>query len=106
MARPVRDLATSDGDWVVQATDTIESVVGTIRDKTTVPLTTAARAIVYGILAAFAGGAALILLAIAAVRLVDIATGAGNVWIAHLIVGMVFVLPGFLLWRKRTPKER
>jgi hypothetical protein len=106
MARPVRDLATSDGDWVVQATDTIESVVGSIRDKTTVPLTTAVRAIVYGLLAAFAGGAALILLAIAAVRLVDIATGSGNVWIAHLIVGMVFLLPGFILWRKRSPKER
>jgi hypothetical protein len=105
MARPVRDLATTDGDWAVQAADTIENVVGTIRDKTTVPLTTAARAIVYGLLAMFAGATALVLFAIALVRLIDVVTGEGNVWIAHLIVGMVFVIPGFILWRKRTPKK-
>ena len=86
----------------MQATDTIENVVGAIRDTTTVPLTTVVRAIVFGLLAAFAAGAGFILLAIAAVRIVDILTGPENVWIAHLIVGMVFVIPGFIMWRKRT----
>ena len=106
MAQTGRDLTTRDGDWAVQATDTIEGLVGSIRSKTTVPLTTAARAVVYGMLAAFAGGAALVLVAIALVRGVDLATGRGNVWIAHLSVGMVFVLLGVLLWRKRTPSRR
>jgi hypothetical protein len=105
MARPGQDLAT-DGDWAVQAADTIEGVVTSIRNKTTVPLTSVVRGAVYGLLAAFAGGAALVLLAIALVRGVDVATGEGNVWIAHLSIGMVFVLLGVLLWRKRTSSER
>ena len=104
MARPARDLATTDGDWAVQAADTIEGVVGSIRDKTIVPLTTAVRGLVYGLLAAFAGGAAFVLLAIAAVRVLNLLPG--DVWVAHLITGTVFTLLGVLLWRKRKPKKR
>ena len=106
MAQSGRQVAARDDDWTVQAADRIEGLVTTIHDKTTVPLTTAARAVVYGILAAFAGGAALVLMAIAAVRVLDVVTGDGNVWIAHLIIGMVFTLGGVLLWRKRHPSER
>ena len=40
------------GDWTVEVTDRIESVVGTVRDKTTVPATKAARLVVFGLVAA------------------------------------------------------
>jgi hypothetical protein len=106
MAQPGRQLAPPDTDWTVQAADTIEGLVTSVRNKTTVPLTTVARGVVYGILAAFAGGTALVVLAIALVRLVDVLTGAGNVWIAHLITGTVFTLIGVLCWRLRRPRER
>jgi histidinol dehydrogenase len=106
MARTAHDVTETNGDWAAQAADTIEGVVTSIRNKTTVPLTTVVRAVVFGLLAAFAGGTAMVLLAIGMVRGVDVITGSGNVWIAHLAIGMVFVLVGVLLWRKRSPKER
>jgi hypothetical protein len=104
MVQPGRQTAARDDDWTVQAADRIEGLVTAIHDKTTVPLTTAARAVVYGILAAFAGGTALVLTAIIAVRLLDLLPG--GVWVAHLITGMVFSLIGVLLWRQRRPSER
>ena len=106
MAQPGPQVAARDDDWTVQAADRIEGLVASIHSKTTVPLTTVARGIVYGLLAAFAGGTALVLSSIAAVRGIDVLTGAGNVWIAHLIVGMVFTLAGVFFWRKRHPTER
>ena len=105
MAQPPRT-ATRDDEWTVQAADRIEGLVSSVRDKTTVPLTTVARGVVFGLLAAFAGGAALVLLAIALVRVIDVVTGDGNVWIAHLSIGMVFTIAGVLAWRKRRPVER
>jgi len=46
MTTPV---APPDADWTEHATDTIDAVVGLVRDKATVPLRTIARALVYGI---------------------------------------------------------
>jgi len=93
------------GDWSAQAADTIESVVGTIRDKTTVPLTTVARGIVYGIVAGVMGGAALLLLVIALVRVLDVYIP-GNVWTVYAVVGGLFTVGGLLLWRMRRPKTK
>ena len=106
MPQPGRPVAARDDDWTVQAADRIEGLVTAIHDKTTVPLTTAARGVVFGILAAFAGGTALVLTAIAFVRLVDVLTGDGRVWIAHGSIGMLFTLIGVVAWRFRKPKER
>ena len=58
-------------DWPAQAADTIERVVGTVRDKTTGPALTVARAVVYGTFAALVGTACLVVLIIGAVRLLD-----------------------------------
>jgi hypothetical protein len=93
------------GDWSAQAADTIESVVGTIRDKTTVPLTTVARGIVYGIVAGVMGGAALLLLAIAVIRILDVYIP-GNVWTVYAVIGGLFTVGGLFLWRMRRPKTK
>ena len=94
-----------NADWTVQATDAVERVVGTIRDKTAVPLTTVVRALVYGLMAAILGVTALVLLAIGLVRALDLLTGRGNVWIAHLIVGGIFSLAGAFLLRKASARK-
>lgn len=93
-------------DWTVQAADTVERVVGAVRDRTTVPLTTAARAVVYGLLAAFLGTATFVLLAVVLVRVVDVYTGDGQVWIAHAGVGGIFTLLGLFLLRRATKKKK
>jgi len=97
----------SRADWPAQAADTIERVVGSVRDKTTGPAITAARWVVYGTFALLVGHAVLVLLAIAAVRLLDVYlpdawVGEDHTWVAHLLVGLVFTLAGMLLWSKRT----
>jgi len=111
-ARPDRSVAIpEDQDWATQAADTIERAVGTVRDKTTDPALTISRALVYGLFAGIVGVAALVLLAIAAVRLIDVYLpesifGETHTWAAHLLVGAVFAIVGLVLWaRRRTPVE-
>ena len=36
-------------DWTVEVADRIESVVGAVRDRTTVPITKVARVVVFGV---------------------------------------------------------
>ncbi|MEO7427847.1 MAG: hypothetical protein ABIY48_00540, partial [Acidimicrobiales bacterium] len=52
------------GDWPAQAADTIERVVGSVRDKTTGPAITLARWVVYGTFALVVGSVLAVLLAI------------------------------------------
>jgi hypothetical protein len=101
--RPMPDAATSD--WTVKAADTIDAVVMVVHDKAVVPVTTIARWLVYGLLAAIVGTMALVLTAIALVRVLDIVTGDGRVWIAHLITGGIFTLAGLFAWSKRSPRQ-
>jgi hypothetical protein len=106
--------AKPSSDWTVQAADTIESVVGGIRDKTTIPITTVARALVYGLVAGALGLAALVLVAVGLVRFAVVYVGdigwfshnAGRpVWAAEALVGLPFVLGGLFFWRKRRPAD-
>ncbi|MDQ3384702.1 MAG: hypothetical protein M3503_01615 [Actinomycetota bacterium] len=94
----------SGNDWPAQAADTIERVVGTIRSKTADPVERVARVLVYGLLAAILGIAVLVLFTIAAVRFID-AYLPGEVWSAHLLVGVLFTILGLVLWSQRGSKE-
>lgn len=96
-------------DWPVQAADTIERVVGSVRDKTTGPALTIARAVVYGVLGAILGLTALTVLTIGLVRLVNAYLpsalfGDHHMWAADLIVGLVFCFVGMLLWSRRSKR--
>jgi hypothetical protein len=116
MAQTVEPTAApkTGSDWTVQAADTIESVVGGIRDKTTVPITTAARVLVYGLVAGTLGLAALVLVAVGLVRvgvvylgnLAWVSDASGRaVWAADALIGAVFVLAGLLVWRLRRAPD-
>lgn len=89
------------GDWPAQATDAIVNVVGTVRDRTTGPITTIARGIVFGVFAGALGIVVAVMLIIAAIRLLNAALPSG-VWLAYLVLGLVFVLAGALVFRKRN----
>lgn len=93
-------------DWTVQAADTIERVVVGIRDKTTVPLTTVARGLVFGLLAAVMGITALIFVIIALLRIVNVYVVQGEVWAAYLLVGGIFTLGGALTLRKASSDKQ
>ena len=99
-------------DWTNQAVDVVESVVLTVKEKTTVPATTVARGLVYGIVIAALGTIALVVLAVAGVRFLTVYLPVGRVngghhrvWVADLILGVIFTLAGLLCWSRRAPKE-
>ena len=89
----------SGGDWPAQAADAVVRVVAAVRSKTTDPLVTVARALVYGLLAVLVGGAAIVLLVAGLVRGLDVAIP-GRVWSTYLVVGGIFTLGGVFLLRK------
>jgi hypothetical protein len=90
-------------DFAEQTTDTIVRLVGQVRDKTTVPLLTVTRGLVFGLLAGIIGIAALTLLFVMIVRILEIVLPSG-VWVAYLVLGLVLVIAGAVLMRKRRTK--
>lgn len=108
-ARVTSDVRTDD--WPAQAADTIERLVGSVRDKTTGPAITIVRGVVYGTFALLVGTMVAVLLAVAAVRalnayLPSAAFGDEHVWAAHGLVGLLFTIVGAVLWSKRTSRDR
>lgn len=92
------DQAADDGidDAVAKFTDAVEAV----RSRTSGPVVIAVRALVYGVAIAAAVVAFVVLVAVAAVRALDIVVP-GDVWAAHLITSAVFGLAGAWAWSKR-----
>ena len=100
----------TDPNWAADIADTIERVVGTVRDRTTKPLVTASRGLVFGLLAAMLGVVALTLLIIAASRglqaLLDIwFSHTVSVYVSYLIVGGIFCLGGLFVLSKRFSND-
>jgi hypothetical protein len=103
------------GDWPAQAADSIVRVVGQVRYRTTGPTITAARAVVFGLLAAILGLVALVILSVllnrgtvigvnALLDLADLDRPGRAVWIAHFLDGLLFVLIGLVLWKKAVAR--
>ena len=91
-------------DWTTDAVDALEQAVGLVRDKTVVPAQTASRAIVSGLLVAFFVLVAMIMVAIALFRILVVLVG--DVWLAYLILGGIFVVAGTFVWTLRSPRTK
>jgi hypothetical protein len=99
-----------DPNWAPELADTVERLVGTVREKATKPAVHAARGVVFGVLAGILAVVALTLLLIAAIRglqsLLDLAVGwATAVYLSYFIVGGILCLAGLLLLLKRRPPD-
>ena len=99
----------SGSDWTVEVTNRIESVVATVRDNTTVPVTKAAEAVVLGLVAGVLAIGAVIFLVLVFLRFLyvylPIHPLSRRVWVADAIVAAIFLGSGALVWRQRQPKE-
>ena len=96
----------TDPTWPAELADTVERVVGTVRERATTPVVKVTRGIVYGLLSAVLGLAALTLLLIAVTRalqaLLDLAVDPPQaVYLSYLIMGGILSLAGLLILRKR-----
>jgi uncharacterized protein YacL len=91
-------------DWTTDAVDALDRAVGLVRDKTVVPAQKASRAVVFGLLVAFFVLVAVFMLAIALFRVLVVIVG--DVWLAYLILGGIFVLAGAFCWTLRSAKQK
>jgi cell division protein FtsX len=100
----------TDPNWAADIADTIERVVGTVRDRTTTPLVKASRGVVFGLLAAMLGVVAVTLLVIVATRAVQALLDIWfrhevSVYLSYLIVGGIICLGGMLVLGKRYSND-
>ena len=96
------DVETKDSDWSVQATDTFVSFIDSVKSKTTGPALTIVHALVHAFIIVTVGVAVVVLMVIGSLRLVN-AYLPGDVWAAHLLLGTLFTLIGFIFWSRRRP---
>jgi hypothetical protein len=96
--------STTGTDWTVQAADAIESVVVSVRSKTTDPLIGVSRWIVYGTLAAIVGLVAATVAIIGLVRVLDVILP-GEVWVVDVLLGGIFTVIGLFLWSRRPARR-
>ncbi len=99
-------------DWPARAAGAIERYVGSVRDKTTGPVISLSRYVVYlstmALIGLVAGVLALILLVRLLVALTGYVPGVddGESWLAYLLLGGIFLLFGLFLWRKKEGGQR
>jgi len=96
----------TDPNWAADLADTVERVVGTVRRLGTTRVVHATRGIVYGLLGAFLGLTAVVLLLLVLTRalqaLLDLVVSpAQAVYLSYLILGGILSLAGLLVLRKR-----
>tara|TARA_Y100001970_G_scaffold245494_1_gene312583 strand:- start:8874 stop:9179 length:306 start_codon:yes stop_codon:yes gene_type:complete len=89
-----------DKGLAAQATKLVVDSVGSVRAKTTGPLLFIARLIIYGLVLFIVGIAAVTLLVILTVTVVNQLLP-GEVWTTYLLLGVLFALLGIFLWSKR-----
>ena len=97
----------TDPNWASDTTNKLVNVVTAVRAQTTTRAVFAARAIVFGIIAAFLGVFILVISIVLVMRviqeLLDLAvTQAQAVYLSYFIVGGMLCLGGWLLFRKRS----
>ncbi|HEX2575077.1 MAG TPA: hypothetical protein VHK88_01925 [Aquihabitans sp.] len=97
--RPPSDNGIVPAEWPAQAADTIVETIGKVRDKTTKPALTAARALVYGTLAAVVGTVAVVVLLVLLGRLYANYVP-GDIWPLYAALAVVFIGLGLVLLKR------
>ncbi len=105
MANPL-----TDPNWAPDLADTVERLVGTVREKATRPAVHTARGVVFGTLAAILGLAAVVLLLVGATRGVQSLLVLGVSWpvavyLSYFIVGGILCAVGLFLLSRRPPPD-
>ncbi len=101
----------TDPNWAADLADTVERAVASVRKKSTQPLVKVTRGVVYGLLAAILGIAAIVLAIVMAIRalqeLLDLAkiSRSAAVYLSYLGVGGIFSLLGLFVLGKRYSKD-
>ncbi len=99
----------TDPNFAADTADRIDRLVGNVRRKAVQPIVTAARAAVFGVLGAFLGVFALVLLLVGLTRglqafLALWIVEPRTVYLSYLIIGALLCAAGMVLMSKRSPR--
>ncbi len=89
-----------ESDWASQLVDTFQSVVDSVRSKTSDPATRLVKYAVFAVMGIALAIFTFALLIIGSIRALDNYLPQG-VWLAYLLLSAIFALAGSFLWRKR-----
>jgi hypothetical protein len=99
-------------NWAAELADTVERIVGQIRDKATNKVVVVVRAVVFGFVIALSAIATLVLAVILGTKLLQRIVNIGgaidadsSVWVSYLIMGGILVLAGLFCMRQREPSD-
>ena len=102
----------TDPNWAPELADTVERVVGTIRDKATLKAVTVVRAIVFGLIIGITAIVAIVLFLILGTKFLQILINLGGaieedvaVGVSYLLMGAILCLAGWICMRKRATPE-
>jgi predicted metal-binding membrane protein len=97
---PDPSAAAATDDWASETADRLDQLIATIRSQTTDRLVKIARIVVFGLLGAILAVAAVVLLLVALVRILDTIIPQ-EVWLAYLVLGAILIGAGLFAWSKR-----
>ena len=99
-------------NWAPELADTVERLVGQVRDRTTGKVVVVVRALVFGVVVACTAMAAAVLSIILGTKLVQRLVNIGgavdadsSVWVSYVVMGGILTLGGLLCMRKRESPD-
>ena len=95
-------------NWAPELADTVERVVGTVRDTATTKVVVAVRGLVFGLVCGRIGLAAFALAIIIGTKLIQTLVNIGgwidkdsSVWVSYMVMGVILALAGAFCMHKR-----
>lgn len=99
--------ARSDHDHEPDLVDRLLSILDhgldVVHDKVLRPIILAGRAIAYGMIILLAAIVLVVVAIIGFVRLLNIYAFSGHEWLSYVVVGVLSLLVGLVIWRRRRP---
>ena len=102
----------TDPNWAPELADTVERLVGQVRDKATTRVVVVVRAVVFGVIIAVTAVATVVLAIIVATQLLQAILTIGgwidadsSVWISYMVLSGIFALAGLFCMHKRESRE-
>jgi hypothetical protein len=92
-----------DPDLVDRLLGILDHGLDVVHDKVLRPIILAARAIAYGLIIVLAAIVLVTVLVIGFIRLLNIYAFSGREWLSYVVVGVLSLLAGMVIWRRRRP---
>lgn len=90
-------------DLVDRLLNILDHGLDVVHDKVLRPIILAGRAIAYGMIILLAAIVLVVVAIIGFVRLLNIYAFSGHEWLSYVVVGVLSLLVGLVIWRRRRP---